>query len=145
MYSQVWLNGRAHMTTSSPVTAPDLELAHGHRVLRFPAAWLRDNCPCAGCLDPGTGQKLRSVLDIPADAAVASVEETADSVAVVHAPDGHRSVFSRSWLTGHALTGAGAGDGRTEDSKRLWQGGGPGARGPGRTWRRSAEQPAGRR
>jgi hypothetical protein len=29
-----------------------LELAAGDRLLRFPAVWLRDNCPCAGCVDP---------------------------------------------------------------------------------------------
>ena len=33
----------------------DLELVVGGRTLRFPAVWLRDNCPCAGSVAPGTG------------------------------------------------------------------------------------------
>ncbi len=42
-------------------------------LLRFPAVWLRDNCPCAQCLDPGTGQKLHDITDIPEDLTVAAV------------------------------------------------------------------------
>ena len=42
-----------------------LELAVGDCLLRFPAVWLRDNCPCAQCLDPGSGQKLKDITDIP--------------------------------------------------------------------------------
>jgi hypothetical protein len=44
---------------------PDLELVAGGRPLRFPAVWLRDNCPCPECLDPGTGQKLIDITGIP--------------------------------------------------------------------------------
>jgi gamma-butyrobetaine dioxygenase len=32
-----------------------LELVIGGRKLRFPAVWLRDNCPCGQCVDPGSG------------------------------------------------------------------------------------------
>ncbi len=43
-----------------------LELeANGH-MLRFPAVWLRDNCPCAECLDPVSGQKLTDITELPA-------------------------------------------------------------------------------
>jgi Gamma-butyrobetaine hydroxylase-like, N-terminal len=45
--------------------AADLELVAGGRTLRFPAVWLRDNCPCPECLDPGTGQKLAGATGIP--------------------------------------------------------------------------------
>jgi gamma-butyrobetaine dioxygenase len=130
------------MTTSFSATTPDLELDLGHRVLRFPAVWLRDNCPCARCLDQGTGQKLTSVTDLPAQCAVAAVEEAAESIAVVYAPDGHRSVFSRSWLESHALTGPGPGDGRGEDDKDLWQAADLAGRLPAGTWQRYCDDPA---
>ena len=34
-------------------------------MLRFPAVWLRDNCPCAECVDPGSGQKLKDITECP--------------------------------------------------------------------------------
>jgi gamma-butyrobetaine dioxygenase len=91
-------------------------------MLRFPAVWLRDNCPCPECLDPGSGQKLKDITELPAGLMVSAAEVAGESVVVTYAPDGHRSVFSRSWLARHALAGAGNGDGdeRTEDGKELW-------------------------
>ena len=100
----------------------DLELVAGGRPLRFPAVWLRDNCPCPECLDPGTGQKLNDITGIPNELAITLVEDAGESVLVTFGPDQHRSVFSRSWLASHALgtDGSGDGDGRTEDDKDLW-------------------------
>jgi gamma-butyrobetaine dioxygenase len=57
----------------------------------LPAAWLRDNCPCALCRDPVSGQRLLHITDIPADVAVAGTRVSADSVEVVFHPDGHRA------------------------------------------------------
>jgi gamma-butyrobetaine dioxygenase len=98
----------------------DLELTVGGRPLRFPAAWLRDNCPCPECVAPDTGQKLKDITDIPNGLAVSLTEDTGDSVVVMFAPDQHRSAFSRSWLAEHALDRRADGDGRTEDDKELW-------------------------
>jgi gamma-butyrobetaine dioxygenase len=108
----------------------DLELVAGGRPLRFPAVWLRDNCPCRQCLDPGTGQKLRDVTGIPNGLAITLVQDAGESVLVTFGPGQHRSVFSRTWLAAHALDADGAndgdsanngdGDGRTEDDKELW-------------------------
>jgi gamma-butyrobetaine dioxygenase len=93
-------------------------------MLRFPAIWLRDNCPCADCLDPGSGQKLNDITELPAGLAVRAAEDTEESVLVTYAPDGHRSSFPRAWLAAHPLDGDGDGqadgDGRTEDDKELW-------------------------
>jgi gamma-butyrobetaine dioxygenase len=99
-----------------------LELTVGERSLRFPAVWLRDNCACAECVDPGSGQKLKDITEIPDALLVAAAEVAGDSVVVTYAPDRHRSMFSRSWLAEHALDadGDGDGDGRTEDQKELW-------------------------
>ena len=123
---------------------PSSELAVGGRLLRFPAVWLRDNCPCAQCLDPGTGQKLHDITDIPEDLmlAAAGEQDAAESVTVTFAPGGHMSVFTRSWLAAHALDGAGT-DPRTEDSKELWLPAdiGPGHR-PEGSWPRYLDEPA---
>jgi gamma-butyrobetaine dioxygenase len=121
-----------------------LDLAVGEQMLRFPAVWLRDNCPCAQCLDPGTGQKLHDITDIPEDLMLAAVgeQDAGESVTVTFAPDGHMSVFTRSWLAAHALDGAGT-DPRTEDSKELWLPAdiGPGHR-PEGSWPRYLDEPA---
>jgi len=71
--------------------------------LGFPAVWLRHNCRCPGCLDPVTGQRLVEVTAIPNGCGVTVEAQTAESVTVVFAPDGHRAVFSRAWLADHAL------------------------------------------
>jgi len=99
----------------------DLELGSGGHTLRFPAIWLRDNCPCAQCLDPGSGQKLKDITELPPGLAVSAVQDTGESVVVTYAPDGHRSAFSRSWLAAHAPGAGHDRDGRTEDDKELWR------------------------
>jgi hypothetical protein len=102
-----------------------LELVVGSRRVRFPAVWLRDNCPCPDCLAPGTGQKLKDITDIPNGLAITRTEDAGESVLVTFAPDQHRSAFPRAWLEDHtlgdhALGGGADGDGRTEDDKELW-------------------------
>ncbi len=97
-----------------------LALTVDGRRLRFPAIWLRDNCPCDQCVAPGTTQKLHDITDLPNGLGVAHADGSGGSVAVTFAPDGHRSEFSRAWLAAHALDGYGDGDGRTEDDKELW-------------------------
>ena len=100
--------------------AADLELVVGGRPVRFPAVWLRDNCPCPDCLAPGTGQKLKDITDIPNGLAITRTEDLGECVLVTFAPDQHRSPFPRAWLEDHALGDSADGDGRTEDDKQLW-------------------------
>jgi len=88
---------------------------------RFPAVWLRDNCPCAECAIAGSGQKLFGITDLPADTRIASVEQDYTSVSVTFAPDGHVSRFSRVWLSRHRPGAHLPADDRTEDAKQLWQ------------------------
>jgi gamma-butyrobetaine dioxygenase len=87
--------------------------------MTFPAAWLRYNCPCPDCRDPATGQRLVAITDIPNGLVATVTAETATTVVVTFAPDGHRSAFSRDWLAAQAA--AEEADPRTEDSKRLWR------------------------
>jgi gamma-butyrobetaine dioxygenase len=52
-----------------------------------------------------TGQRLIEITSIDNGCGVTVEAQTAASVAVVFAPDGHRATFSRGWLTEHALPG----------------------------------------
>ena len=94
----------------------------GHPALRgLPAVWLRANCPCAGCQDPGSGQRLAAVTDLPADVTVAAVRVSGTTVEVIFGPDGHRAVFAAGWLARYGGPGPdGQDDDRTEDAKCLW-------------------------
>ena len=107
--------------------------ATGHPALRgLPAVWLRANCPCDGCRDPGSGQRLAAITDLPAEVTVAGVAASGAAVEVIFGPDGHRAVFAADWLarygdpggepgTGPAGPGPGGqDDDRTEDAKCLW-------------------------
>jgi hypothetical protein len=72
----------------------------GHPALRgLPAVWLRANCPCARCQDPGSGQRLVAVTDLPADVTVAEVLASDGAVEVIFGPDGHRAVFAAGRTT----------------------------------------------
>ena len=121
-----------------------LELAAGDRLLRFPAVWLRDNCPCAECVDPGSKQKLKDITEMPNGTVVTAVEDSGESVVVTFAPDQHRSAFSRSWLAAHALGSADGGDGRTEDDKDLWLPADLASGLPEESWPRYLAEPAAR-
>jgi gamma-butyrobetaine dioxygenase len=133
MYSQLYAPTETGRDLETSLTSQDdgiLEFEATGYMLRFPAVWLRDNCPCAECLDPGTGQKLNDITELPDGLAVRAAAVTGESVTVTFAPDGHRSVFPRAWLAEHALPEHalgdgidrdGDGDGRTEDSKELWR------------------------
>jgi gamma-butyrobetaine dioxygenase len=105
----------------------------------LPAIWLRVNCPCAKCLDPGTGERLVGITEVPEDTSVTTARRVGDRVEVVFGPDAHASAFDVGWLRQFAMDdtqvagyagragdgGPGAGalvgeDERTEDAKRLW-------------------------
>jgi len=81
-------------------------------------AWLRDNCQCAECRDPVSGQRLIAITDHARDVTLSGTTEAADGLHVTFGPDGHQAVFTRSWL---ARQQQAAIDERSEDAKRLWQ------------------------
>ena len=89
------------MPASAPPAAGRSTLELVFDDARFPAVWLRDNCPCPLCAIPGSGQKLFGITDLPGDPRIASVAEDDASVTVSFAPDGHVSRFPRSWLRRH--------------------------------------------
>ncbi len=91
--------------------------AHDPALGGLPAILLRDSCECAECRDAGSGQRLGSVTDLPADVSVARTAVAGSTVEVIFGPDGHRAVFSRQWLAEQRRP---PDDDRTEDAKRLW-------------------------
>lgn len=68
-------------------------------ISQFPAVWLRDNCPCAQCRDQLSQQKLSQARNLANDVSATIVEENSDQFVITFTPDGHRSTFSRAWLT----------------------------------------------
>jgi gamma-butyrobetaine dioxygenase len=100
-----------------PVTPLSPPAASQDQAAGLAAAWLRANCPCDRCQDPGSGQRLASPADLPAEVRVTAVPGPDGDLRVTFWPDGHQAVFRRSWLAAQA---APAVDERTEDAKRLW-------------------------
>jgi len=73
--------------------------------LDFAAIWLRANCSCRECRDPGTQQELFDITSVPANIEVADSISDSESVEIVFTSDGHRSIFTWAWLSAHALDG----------------------------------------
>lgn len=69
----------------------------------WPSLWLRDNCRCASCRHPGNGQKLYEITDFAPDLQAAFADLDAAGDLRVEWPDGHRSSYTKSWLTAHRL------------------------------------------
>jgi len=124
----------------------------GHPALHgLPAVWLRANCPCDACRDPGSGQRLVTVAGLPPDVRVTGVRVSGAGVEVVFGPDGHRAVFDPRWLArygepdgppaGAATAAGGQDDGRTEDAKRLWAAADLGGEPPQGWWPRYLADP----
>ena len=60
---------------------------------RFHAIWLRDNAQDAETRDPGNGQRLISLADIPSEIAVAGATGESGDLSVAF-NDGHETVFA---------------------------------------------------
>ena len=69
---------------------------------RFHAIWLRDNAPDAETRDPGNGQRLIALRDIPAETIVAGAGLARDVLNVTFAPEGKSVAFDTGWLMEHA-------------------------------------------
>jgi gamma-butyrobetaine dioxygenase len=127
----------------------DLHLRAGGRLLRYPAIWLRHNCPCPDCRDPVTTQRLPDITDLPPGCAVvsaavsrSSADAGAGEVRVTFGPDGHRAAFAIGWLAAHRLDGYDDGDGQR---RMLWHSAAELRELPRVSWARYAADPAERR
>ncbi|SEC22001.1 gamma-butyrobetaine dioxygenase [Rhizobiales bacterium GAS191] len=91
---------------------------------RFHALWLRDNALDPKTRSAGNGQRLITVLDIPASTVIgsASVAPNGD-VCVSFAPDGHETIFPAAWLRERVYDkSAAAGNGWVAPEIELWNG-----------------------
>jgi gamma-butyrobetaine dioxygenase len=82
----------------------------------FPFAWLRDNCACALCRHPGSGQRLLEPCAIPLDIHPAELRFEHDCLLVAWAPDGHASSYAGGWLRRSARAAK-------PEAPRLWDAG----------------------
>src|SRR5512138_1841098 len=64
----------------------------------IPAVRLRDLCPCAGCVEEGTGRKLLDPASIPADIRPVKIEPVGNYAIQITWTDGH-STGIYSWRT----------------------------------------------
>lgn len=67
--------------------------------MRFHAVWLRDNAQDPDTRDPGNGQRLITLADLPADLALAEAKVSGDSIAVTFAPEGKSGNYKLQWLS----------------------------------------------
>ena len=57
----------------------------------LPSARLRDLCPCAGCVEEGTGRKLLDPATIPADIRPAEIHAVGNYAIQIQWSDGHNT------------------------------------------------------
>lgn len=70
----------------------------GGQEAKIPFVRLRDLCPCAGCVEEGTGRKLLDPATIPADIRPVQVAAVGNYAVQVEWSDGH-STGIYSWQT----------------------------------------------
>lgn len=98
-------------------------LDQGSKKLRFHAIWLRDNAPDAGTRDPGNGQRLIALRDIPQATVVSAAVIEGDGLRVTFQPEDKSVRFDLGWLMAHAYDVDHARTpGWTSDDLTLWTG-----------------------
>ncbi len=79
-----------------------LQLKTPETSVRFHAIWLRDNAADADTRDPGNGQRLITMRDLPGDLTITSADVQGDALHLTFAPEGKTSIFAIQWLLDHA-------------------------------------------
>lgn len=125
MSPQAAIDTTISTATAAAAAAARIEAGGAELVLadvRYPAIWLRDNCPCPDCALPGSGQKLFGITDLPspADLRIVEVEHRDGQLTVRFEPGGHASRFAEGWLRSHRLGADLPFDDRAEDAKVRW-------------------------
>ena len=78
-----------------------LHLAGPEGTARFHAIWLRDNALDPDTRDPGNGQRLITLGDIPEDVSIRSARLGEGQLHVTFAPDGKSCAWPVRWLVDH--------------------------------------------
>ena len=79
-----------------------LELSFGGKPVRFHAIWLRDNARDERTRSPSNGQRLITLLDIPAETRIADAGWTDGRLSLRFEPEGRLIEFEPDWLLAHA-------------------------------------------
>jgi DUF971 family protein len=82
-------------------------LWRGGPEVTIPAVRLRDLCPCASCVEEGTGRKLLDPSTIPADVRPEQILPVGNYAIQIHWSDGH-STGIYSWQTLREASGLSA-------------------------------------
>jgi DUF971 family protein len=76
----------------------------GGKEVQIPAFALRDACPCAECVEEGTGRKILDPAAIPADIRPTELKAVGNYAVQIFWSDGH-STGIYSWQTLRAASG----------------------------------------
>lgn len=114
------------MNISAPVLLDGgraLELVLNGKHHRFHAMWLRDNARDAKTRSPGNGQRLITILDIPAETRIAEASATNGSLSLRFEPEGRTIDYDPHWLAAHPYDGGTAHEpGWTAPEIERWDG-----------------------
>jgi gamma-butyrobetaine hydroxylase len=97
------------VTVHSPLSEPRLidggaalELVLDGQPRRFHALWLRDNARDPQTRSPNNGQRLVTLLDIPAETRIAEARWSGEGLRLLFEPEGKTIDFDPVWLLAHA-------------------------------------------
>ena len=79
-----------------------VEFSLGGERHRFHALWLRDNARDDKTRSPGNGQRLITILDIPAETVIAEAKADGGRLAIRFEPEGRTIAYDGAWLARHA-------------------------------------------
>jgi gamma-butyrobetaine dioxygenase len=85
-----------------------VEMELDGRLHRFHAIWLRDNARDAATRSPGNGQRLITILDIPANTRITEVQSGTGILSLHFAPEDKTLDFEAGWLARNAYDGSAA-------------------------------------
>lgn len=79
-----------------------LEVSFDGDAHRFHALWLRDNARDHKTRSPGNGQRLITILDIPAETRIAEAKVSNGTMSLRFEPEGKVVNYDAAWLAAHA-------------------------------------------
>ena len=98
-----------------------VEMVLGGDRHRFHALWLRDNARDEKTRSPGNGQRLITILDIPAETRIAEAKASNGTLSLRFEPEGRVIEFDGGWLARHAYDRSAAQEpGWTPDGIERW-------------------------
>ncbi|MCB1377594.1 MAG: gamma-butyrobetaine dioxygenase [Alphaproteobacteria bacterium] len=76
---------------------------------RFHALWLRDNAQDSATRSATNGQRLITILDVPAESRISEAHVQGDDLVLRFEPEGNTVAFAAAWLVAHSYDQNGSG------------------------------------